>query len=131
MATVTALYAGLCAILLIALAARVVQFRWSKNVGMGSGDDRLNQVRVRVHANATEYMPMALLLMLIAELNGLGALWLHILGALFVFGRLLHAFGLTWGKGGYHPGRFFGTAISWTVILVLAVIDIVKALGAA
>ncbi|SDZ85188.1 MAPEG family protein [Microbulbifer marinus] len=126
MPTVTALYAGLCAILLIALASRVVLFRRSKKVGIGSGKDRLDEVRIRVHANATEYMPIALLLLLIAELNGLGILWLHILGALFLFARLLHAFGLTAGKGGYHLGRFWGTAISWTVILVLAVVDITK-----
>ncbi|MFC6631997.1 MAPEG family protein [Microbulbifer taiwanensis] len=126
---VTALYAGLCAILIIALAFRVVQFRRSKKVGLGSGQDRDSEIRVRVHANAIEYIPIALVLMLIAELCGLAATWLHLLGGLFVLARLMHAYGLTAGQGGYHPGRFVGTALSWVVILVLAVIDIGFALA--
>jgi len=124
MATVTALYAGLCAILVIALAFRVAQFRRAKKVGLGSGDDRGNQVRVRAHANAIEYIPIALILMLLAELNGLSAFWLHIFGGVFVIARLAHAVGLTAGRGGYHPGRFWGIVLSWLVILALAAIDI-------
>ncbi|WP_323844624.1 MAPEG family protein [Microbulbifer magnicolonia] len=124
MTNVTALYAGLYAILIIVLAFRVVQFRRTEKIGLGSGERRENEVRVRVHANAVENIPIALILMVIAELGGLAALWLYILGGLFLLGRLMHAIGLTVAKGGYHPGRFWGTAISWTVILILAVIDI-------
>lgn len=124
MANVTALYAGLCGILIIALAFRVVQFRRTGKVGIGSGGDRSNQIRVRAHANAIEYIPIALILMLIAELGGLSAFWLHIFGGVFVLARLVHAFGFTASGGGYHPGRLWGTVLSWVVILVLAAIDI-------
>ncbi|MCO1333333.1 MAPEG family protein [Microbulbifer sp. OS29] len=127
MANITALYTGLCALLIIYLAARVVQFRRTKRVGIGTGNDRFNEIRVRVHANAVEYTPIALLLLLAAELGGLSAIWLHTFGVLFVVSRALHAYGLTAGKGGTHMGRFWGTLISWVVILVLAVINIVKA----
>ena len=121
---VTALYAGLCALLVIALAFKVVAFRRGKKVGLGTGGDKQGEIAVRTHANAVEYIPLALILMLIAEINGLSHLWLHCLGAALLFGRLLHAIGLSAGSGGYHPGRFIGTSLTWLVIIILAVIDI-------
>ncbi|MDP5208704.1 MAPEG family protein [Microbulbifer sp. 2205BS26-8] len=130
MVNVTALYTGLCAILMIYLASRVVQFRRMKKVGMGSGNDLFNEVRVRVHANAIEYIPIALLLLLVAELGGLAAVWLHIFGIAFLLSRICHAYGLTAGKGGTHMGRFWGTLISWLVIVALAIVNIVMAVMA-
>ncbi|WP_227718229.1 MAPEG family protein [Microbulbifer sp. Q7] len=124
---VTALYAGLCALLVIALAFKVVAFRRGKKVGLGTGGDKEGQIVVRTHANAIEYIPLALILMLIAEINGLSHLWLHCLGGALVLGRLLHAIGLIAGRGGYHPGRFIGTSLTWLVIIILAVINIAAA----
>ncbi|WP_346836657.1 MAPEG family protein [Microbulbifer sp. SAOS-129_SWC] len=124
MAQITGLYSGLCALLIIALAFRVVRFRRSEKVGLGSGGKHRAEVLIRSHANAVEYIPIALLLLLVAELNGLAHSWLHLLGSLLVLARLLHAFGLTAGRGGYHPGRFLGIALSWLVILALAAVDI-------
>ena len=125
---ITALYAGICALLVIALAYRVVAFRRGEKVGLGSGGHHSGEVAVRVHANAVEYVPLALILMMIAELNGLGAIWLHCLGAAFVLARVMHAVGLVSGRGGYHPGRFAGTALSWLVIIILAAINIIQAI---
>jgi len=125
---ITALYAGICALLIIALAYRVVAFRRGKKVGLGSGGHHSGEVAVRAHANAVEYIPLALILMMIAEINGLGAIWLHCLGAVFVLARLIHAAGLVSGSGGYHPGRFGGTALSWLVIIILAVVNIIQAI---
>lgn len=123
---ITALYAGLCALLIIALAYRVVAFRRGNKVGLGSGGHHMGQVLVRAHANAVEYVPLALILMLIAEINGLSALWLHGLGTALILARALHAIGFVSSKGGYHIGRFIGTALTWLVILALAVIDILS-----
>lgn len=131
MAHITSLYAGLCALLIIALAFRIVVFRRSEKVGLGSGGQHRGQVLIRAHANAIEYIPIALLLLLLAELNGVGAAWLHLLGGIFVLARLLHAYGLTASQGGYHPGRFIGTAASWAVIIMLAGVNIGMAVGAA
>lgn len=129
MATVTAFYAALCALLIIALAFRVVRFRRSQKVGLGSGGKHAAEILIRTHANAVEYVPLALLLLLLSELNGLAATWLHVLGSTLVIARLLHAIGLTAGKGGYHPGRFWGTALTWIVILVLALVLLVGTFG--
>ncbi|WP_231757557.1 MAPEG family protein [Microbulbifer elongatus] len=125
---ITALYGGLCALLVIALAFNVVRFRRGKKVGIGTGGDKAGAVLVRAHANAIEYIPLALILLLVAEINGVSAVWLHCLGGALVFARILHAIGLVGGKGGYHPGRFGGTALTWLVIIILAVVNIVSAL---
>lgn len=130
MAYVTALYTSLCAILIIYLALRVVHFRRTKRVGIGTGNDRTNEIRVRVHANAIEYTPIALLLLLVAELGGLSQVWLHVFGISFFLSRIFHAYGMTAGKGGAHMGRFWGTLISWVVILALAVVNIVMVVKA-
>lgn len=124
---ITSLYAGLCALLVIALAFKVVGFRRGKKVGIGTGGDHDGKVLVRAHANAVEYIPLALILLLIAELNGLAPLWLHCLGGALVFARLVHALGLIGGRGGYHPGRFVGTLLTWLVIIALALLDIAAA----
>lgn len=124
---VTGLYAGLCALLVLVLALRVVQFRRTNKIGVGFGGNHSGEVLVRAHANAVEYIPLALLLMLIAEINGLSAVWLHCFGGAFLLARIAHAFGLVAGKGGYHAGRFNGTLFSWIIIVILAAINIVTA----
>ncbi|HEX7031345.1 MAG TPA: MAPEG family protein [Gammaproteobacteria bacterium] len=118
-APVTALYAGLLALLLIALAARVPLLRRKHRVGIGSGGNPELALAVRVHGNATEYVPAAVLLLLLAELNGLPAWSLHAAGSGFFLARIVHAVGLG-GNAGYSTARFLGTALSWLVIAVLA-----------
>ncbi|MDP1519860.1 MAPEG family protein [Porticoccus litoralis] len=116
---VSAIYMALCGILLVVLALRVVRGRFSCRVGIGDGDNRELNRRIRVHGNAAEYMPMALLLLLAVE-NTLSSTWpVHALGSLLVVCRLLHAYGL--GKSaGSSPPRFLGTAGTLTMILLSA-----------
>ncbi|SDK11217.1 MAPEG family protein [Microbulbifer yueqingensis] len=127
MVPLTGLYASICALLILALAFRVVRFRRGEKVGVGSGGKHYAEVLIRAHANAVEYVPLALVLMLVAEINGLSAFWLHLLGGTLVLARFLHAWGLTAGRGGYHFGRFWGTTLTWTVIIAFASINIVGA----
>ena len=51
--------------------------------------------RARAHANFAEYVPLALVLMALVELQE-GSTWtLHLIGALIIAGRLIHAFGIS------------------------------------
>jgi uncharacterized membrane protein YecN with MAPEG domain len=114
---VTLLWAAILGLLSLALAARVVQGRVTENVIFGDGSSVVMQQRIRVHANFVEYVPLALLLLLVLELNGMwSAAVLHTLGGSLVFARLLHAFGLSTSTG-TTPGRFVGTVLTWLVIL--------------
>lgn len=120
MAPVVALYAGLLGLLMIALAVRIPLLRGRHKVGIGNGGNAELALAIRVHGNATEYIPVFLVLLLVFELQGFPAWAVHFAGSLFFLARILHAAGLG-GSAGYSFGRFTGTALSWTLIVVLAI----------
>lgn len=118
-APASALAISLAAVILITLSYRVVRLRQKLGVGLGDGGHQELQHAMRVQANAAEYMPAAMLLLLAFEING-GATWLaFVFGLLFVAGRAYHAWGFSRSKGP-SKGRVYGTVLSWGVILGLA-----------
>ena len=125
---VTMLYAALCGVLLIALALNVVRLRLGRRIPLGMGEGSALEQPVRVHGNFTEYTPTFLILLLLAELSGAAFMFLHLLGAAFITGRMLHAYGLSTVRARSF-GRFYGSAISWTSILVLSVYLLVRSFG--
>lgn len=127
MPVITLLFAALLALLKLVLLARVSLTRRSRRIGIGSGGDPLLQRRVRAHANFIEQVPMALALMALLELCGLAPAWLWAMGAALLLGRILHALGLS-RSAGYSFGRFAGSLLSWSVLLVGAVAGLVLAL---
>jgi uncharacterized protein len=91
---VTLLYGGLNALLITVLGANVSRMR-----GTTIGPDTplpAELVRpVRAHGNASEWVPLALLLLLTLELSGAGSRFsLHLLGGTLFLARLLHAAGV-------------------------------------
>ena len=120
---ITALYAGVLALLMLALAIRIIRLRWKLRVGIGDGGDKMMSRSIRVHGNATEHVPIALLLMLVAELNFATPALLHTCGIVLVVARVLHALGLA-GSAGPSLGRMAGTVGTVGVVVTLAVVDI-------
>ena len=118
-APVTAFYAALFGLLLIGLSARIPIWRRRLRVGLGTGGEEALARLIRVHGNFTEYVPTALLLLLLNELNNGPMVLLHVTGIILLVGRIIHAFGLT-SSSGMSFGRFWGTALTWLVILVLS-----------
>ena len=106
---ITLLYAALCTLLVLALAGRVVAYRLTHKVGLGDGGHGDLQRRIRAHANAVEYLPLALLLLGGMELNGVDDAVIHGFGITLFVSRLLHAWGLS-RHAGTSIGRFAGTA---------------------
>ena len=122
-APVTALYAGLLAILLLVFAGRVSLFRSKLNVGMGHGNDPALARAIRVHGNAVEWIVPMLVLLLVAEIDGANRTFLHVCGVVFLVSRITHAVGLS-RTSKASSGRFWGTAGSWLVTLALALWDL-------
>ncbi|MEM7405622.1 MAG: MAPEG family protein [Pseudomonadota bacterium] len=118
--SITAFYAGLLAIVLIALSVRVVIVaRARAHVPYGDGGrDELTPV-VRGQANFTEYVPLALLLIGYLEFTGSSSTLIHGLGAVLLAARVAHPFGLLVNRG---PSvlRAIGTVATWLVLLVAA-----------
>ncbi len=127
MPKITAIFIALHVLLLLALAYRVVAMRRLHKLGLGDGALEPVQQRIRAHANATEYVPIALLELLALELLGVPALWLYVMGGMLLVGRLLHAMGLS-SRSGYSFGRFYGTLLTWLSMIAMAIGLLVHAL---
>lgn len=117
--SITPIYILLNAILIIALAYRIVRLRWRFRVPLGDGDNKELRMAMAAHSNAIENMPMALLIMLMVELLGGSALVLHITGILLTLGRVWHAWGSSHNIG-TSSGRYYGTLITWFYIPAMA-----------
>ena len=117
---VSFLYAGVLGLLLVALSAQVVLARRRFRVGLGTGTDEGMQQAVRVQANFVEYVPFAVLLLVLAEVTGLPGPAVHGAGLLLVASRVLHAVGLSRSPGRSF-GRFYGTAGTWFTLVGLSV----------
>jgi len=88
------LYAALLGLLLVGLSAQVSLARRRFRVRLGEGTEEGMRQAVRVQANFTEYVPFAVLLLVLAEITGLPAPAVHGAGILLVASPLAHAVGL-------------------------------------
>ncbi len=121
--TITALYASLLALVFLILSFNIIRLRFKLKVGVGDGGERMLTKAIRVHGNFSEYIPLALILLASYELSGANTVWLHILGATLLVGRILHAIGLSQSIGSSVP-RFVGMISTFVVLLVLAIENI-------
>lgn len=86
----------------------------SFRITVGTGEDKALELRVRAHGNHAEFVPLALLMLLIAELVGAPAVWLHVLGGTLLVARVFHVLGLPRPAPNFF--RFTGTAATWLII---------------
>jgi uncharacterized membrane protein YecN with MAPEG domain len=112
-------YAGLLGLLLIALSVNVVLARRRFHVRLGVGTEEGMQQAVRVQANFAEYVPLAVVLLILAEMTDLPIAAVHVAGIVLLTSRVLHAWGLSHSPGRTF-GRFYGTAGTWLVIIGLS-----------
>ncbi len=89
------------------------------SIGDGGSPDLL--LKIRRHGNFIEWVPFTLVLMLLAEAQGVGALWLHAAGALLLIGRIAHPFGLRIDNPG-HPLRYVGNGTNIIAVAILGVV---------
>ena len=112
-----AIYVGVNIALLVFLGARVVGRRRSAQVSVGDGGDAALNLRIRTHGNASEYIPAFLVGLFMTASLGLAVWGVHVLGAVFTLGRVLHAIGLS---GTVMPARAFGMILTWLPMLAVA-----------
>jgi uncharacterized protein len=117
---ITALYAGLLGLVSIGVAFPAGSLRGKLNVPVGDGGNRDLLVAMRRHANFVEWVPFALILIGLLELNGVAARAIHILGAALVVCRILHAVGIK-GDTMKVPARLIGAAGTALVTVVASV----------
>ncbi|MEM7211393.1 MAG: MAPEG family protein [Pseudomonadota bacterium] len=87
---VTAIFAGVLAIWLIFLQVRVIRFRRGNSVSLGHADDVMGERLIRAHGNASENIPVFLILLGLSEGLGTPGWVLFLIGAAFCAGRFSH-----------------------------------------
>ncbi len=122
------LYLGLIGLVLVILSMRVIALRgnpafaWLK-FGY-AGENALDRA-IRAHGNLTEYAPLFLLMMFVAEQDGYSSFALHCYGGTFLLGRVVH--GISFGFMNERlVMRITGTALTLFPILGLSTILILR-----
>ena len=124
---VTLIFAAAFGLLNLWLGIRVSGRRGANKVSVGHGGVPIVEAGMRAHANFNEYVPIALILMLLIELNIGPARGLWAIGALLVVGRVLHPFGMDRP----YPNRYrqLGMLLTWLPVIALIVWAILLAYG--
>ncbi len=113
--------------LLVLMTTTIGIIRNRKNLSYGDGGDNRFAKRVRAHANAVEQIPIALILLLLAEMQGASAVLLWTIAAALTVGRLCHAVQF-WFQGVPFLLRPIGvvltllsqiTALGWLLVTVV------------
>ncbi|TMJ15844.1 MAG: MAPEG family protein [Alphaproteobacteria bacterium] len=113
---ITLTMAGAATLLNIWLARRVGQVRMAHKVSVGDGGNEALTRRMRAQANFVEYTPFFLILLGLIELAKGSALWLWIVGAVYILARICHLFGMD-DRGRL---RMIGIIVTLLILLGLA-----------
>ena len=110
-------YAALLAFFYIYLSFNVIKVRRAEQISLGDNGNATLQRAVRAHANFMEYVPIALILLFLAEYQGLASHYCHILGSALLIGRVFQNLGIVEKSLKY---RQIGTIATFLVIIVSA-----------
>ena len=114
---ITTLYAAALGIVLLVLSIRVIRARMESEVSLGDGGFDAILVAQRAHGNFIEYVPMALLLIGLAEIQGNPGWMIHALGGGLLVARIAHPLGIA-PEFGVRPPRAIGSLLTLIVIAV-------------
>jgi uncharacterized protein len=114
----TLIYAGLLGLLLVVLSFNVMQ-NWVRVTGNGQETDRDMRRAERILASFVEYVPFALVLLVLIEIKGAPHVVLHALGIALVAARLMHAYGSNPFRGAGLM-RFLGGQLTFLALAVMS-----------
>ena len=120
---VTPVFAGLLAMLYFFLAFRVIRSRRAARIAFGDGGNTIVLRALRVHGNFSEYVPFALLLMALAELQSVPPWILYLAGSCLTAGRFIHAFGVS-QEPEVSRSRTLGMGLTFTALILLAALNL-------
>jgi uncharacterized membrane protein YecN with MAPEG domain len=106
----------------VAMSLKIVKLRHLHKVSLGAQGHEDLEKTIRAHGNFAEYTPIALILMLCAEVNKANWIILSILVFLFILGRILHAYAFIINKH-HFKFRVRGMTLTFLTIVCLAVLN--------
>ncbi|WMN88825.1 MAPEG family protein [Vibrio parahaemolyticus] len=119
---ITALYACILTVLLIWLAIQVIKLRRKNKVAYADGGVEALQIARSAQSNASEYIPITLILMALLEYNSAQPVWIHLTGIIFVIGRIIHARGILQER---FKGRVKGMQLTFLIMVALVVLNVI------
>jgi len=125
--TLVPVFSAFFAVLFVLLSINVIRARRKHKVGLGPGQNTSVERAMRVHANFAEYVPFALLVIALIELNKAIVLLLIGLCSVLLVGRLVHAYGVSMENERF-AFRVSGMMMTFTVVLIAGVANLVMVL---
>lgn len=118
------LWVAFSLILLLILSGLTSANRRRHRVSIGDGGKAQVAAASRAFGNAAEYMPIALIALVMLALSGYPVWTIHLVGGAFAVGRVLHAIGMVKTIEGQPPRveRMFGMLLTYLPLLASAVL---------
>jgi uncharacterized membrane protein YecN with MAPEG domain len=88
--TISTIYAAILGLLFVPFTFYVGSYRVKHKILLLDGGDKELARRIRAQGNFIETVPLAVILIVLMELNGASAAWLHALGSVLVVARVMH-----------------------------------------
>ena len=114
---ITALYTSVLAFMFLVLSYNVIFMRYKHKISVGDGGNEEMKKYLQARANFVDYVPLALVMLLLLESMGTSAVIIHGMGTAIVFSRLLQGWGLSMSSGSSF-GRITGALIMHSVLIV-------------
>jgi len=112
----------------VALSVRTLLMRRGLRIPIGDAGDKQMLRAMRVHANFAEYVPLCLLLILMAEMRGAASPLVHLLCISVLVGRLSHAYGVSRMPENFRY-RVIGMALTFVALISSAMYLLKQAIG--
>ena len=119
----TAISAVILTFIFIKLAFNVIALRTKNKIAIGDGGNQDLARAIRAHGNFSEYSPLALILIACLEINGCWWFVLLPLAAMFIAGRVIHAFGISKNETEFKQ-RILGMKLTFLSLIFLAVANL-------
>jgi uncharacterized protein len=123
---IAGVYSALLILFGIFLQLRIIRQRKPKQIGIGSGQDRILERDIRVHGNFVENATFGISALILLALSAAPVLILHAVGLLMVVGRGAHAFGLA-GSAGSSLGRVGGMVLTLLALVIASLTLMIRA----
>jgi uncharacterized membrane protein YecN with MAPEG domain len=114
---ITPIYAAFFGLGFVALSFFALRLRRMNKIPLGDGGNPQLLRAIRVHSNFAEYVPIALILIYMAEILGAPIFLVHLLGISLLFGRFSHAWGVSQLNENFRF-RVFGMIATFNSIII-------------
>jgi len=113
------LYVGLNLLIMLVLGLNTSLSRRKHKISLGDGGNEEMLGKMRAHGNAIEWMPGALIGLVVLAMMSVPVILIHVFGLLFTIARGAHGYALSSGDT-RSPGRMIGSLLTLLIYLGMA-----------